>query len=117
MLTSTSCLAIVIHYLNILNKNLLQVEKNLMIHENILSTIGNTPIVKKNQGIITYLKCKFYVKCEQLTQVDLLKFLELASIWLLKQKKNPRIKPGDTLIELFRKYWYWISTCCCSNVI
>ena len=34
-----------------------------MIHENILSTIGNTPTVKLNK-IGSELECKLYVKCE-----------------------------------------------------
>ena len=43
-----------------------------MIHENILSTIGNTPVVKINK-IAKNLDCNVFAKCEFLIQVDQLK--------------------------------------------
>ena len=41
-----------------------------MIHENILTTIGNTPVVKLN-NIGSNLACELYAKCEFLILADL----------------------------------------------
>ncbi len=68
-----------------------------MIHKNILTTIGNTPVVKLNK-IGSDLACKLYAKCEFFNPGGSIKdrigwkMVEDAEI-------DGKIKPGDTLIE------------------
>ena len=68
-----------------------------MIHENILSTIGNTPIIKLNK-IAPELKCNLYVKCELFNPGGSVKD-RIGFNMVVEAEKEGRIKPGDTLIE------------------
>ena len=68
-----------------------------MIHENILSTIGNTPIVKLNK-IAPDLKCNLYAKCELFNPGGSVKD-RIGFNMVVEAEKEGRIKPGDTLIE------------------
>tara|TARA_B100001287_G_scaffold109181_1_gene92056 strand:- start:2424 stop:3380 length:957 start_codon:yes stop_codon:yes gene_type:complete len=68
-----------------------------MIHENILSTIGNTPIIKLNK-IAPELKCNLYVKCELFNPGGSVKD-RIGFNMVIEAEKEGRIKPGDTLIE------------------
>ncbi|MFL3004825.1 MAG: cystathionine beta-synthase [Candidatus Neomarinimicrobiota bacterium] len=68
-----------------------------MIHENILSTIGNTPTVKLNK-IGSELKCKLYAKCEFFNPGGSIKD-RIGWKMVEDAESEGRIKPGDTLIE------------------
>ena len=68
-----------------------------MIHENILSTIGSTPIIKLNK-IAPELKCNLYVKCELFNPGGSVKD-RIGFNMVVEAEKEGRIKPGDTLIE------------------
>ena len=68
-----------------------------MIHDNILTTIGNTPVVRMNK-IGEELKCELFSKCEYLNPGGSIKD---RIGWKMVQdaEDEGRIKPGDTLIE------------------
>ena len=68
-----------------------------MIHENILSTIGNTPTVKLNK-IGSELTCKLYAKCEFFNPGGSIKD-RIGWKMVEDAEAEGRIKPGDTLIE------------------
>ena len=68
-----------------------------MIHDNILSTIGKTPIIKLNK-IAPDLKCNIYVKCELFNPGGSVKD-RIGYNMIVEAEKEGRIKPGDTLIE------------------
>ncbi len=68
-----------------------------MIHENILSTIGNTPIVKLNK-IGSELLCEMYAKCEFFNPGGSIKD-RIGWKMVEDAEYEGRIKPGDTLIE------------------
>ena len=68
-----------------------------MIHENILSTIGNTPVVKMHQ-IGKELPCELYSKCEFLNPAGSIKD-RIGWRMVEDAERSGRIKPGDTLIE------------------
>jgi len=68
-----------------------------MIHENILSTIGNTPTVKLNK-IGSELECKLYAKCEFFNPGGSIKD-RIGWKMVEDAEAEGRIKPGDTLIE------------------
>ena len=68
-----------------------------MIHENILSTIGNTPIVKLNK-IGSELLCEMYAKCEFFNPGGSIKD-RIGWKMVEDAESEGRIKPGDTLIE------------------
>lgn len=68
-----------------------------MIHTNILSTIGHTPIVKINR-IGKDLDCELYVKCEFFNPGGSVKD-RIGFEMVKKAQEEGRIKPGDTLIE------------------
>jgi len=68
-----------------------------MIHENILSTIGDTPVVKMHQ-IGKELPCKLYSKCEFLNPAGSIKD-RIGWRMVEDAERSGRIKPGDTLIE------------------
>ena len=68
-----------------------------MIHENILSTIGNTPVVKINK-IAKDLSCNIYAKCEYFNPGGSIKD-RIGWNMVDEAEKSGRIKPGDTLIE------------------
>ena len=68
-----------------------------MIHENILSTIGDTPVVKMHQ-IGKELPCQLYSKCEFLNPAGSIKD-RIGWRMVEDAERSGRIKPGDTLIE------------------
>jgi len=68
-----------------------------MIHENILTTIGNTPVVKMNK-IGNDLQCELFSKCEFLNPAGSIKD-RIGWRMVEDAEKSGRIKPGDTLIE------------------
>ena len=68
-----------------------------MIHENILSTIGDTPVVKIHQ-IGKELPCELYSKCEFLNPAGSIKD-RIGWRMVEDAERSGRIKPGDTLIE------------------
>ena len=68
-----------------------------MIHENILTTIGNTPTVKLNK-IGSELACKLYAKCEFFNPGGSIKD-RIGWKMVEDAEAEGRIKPGDTLIE------------------
>ncbi len=68
-----------------------------MIHDNILTTIGNTPVVKMNT-IGNNLDCEFYAKCEFLNPGGSIKD-RIGWRMVEDAEKLGRIKPGETLIE------------------
>jgi cystathionine beta-synthase/cysteine synthase A len=68
-----------------------------MIHSNILTVIGQTPVVKINH-IARDLACDVYVKCEFLNPGGSVK--DRIGFEMVKEaEKRGEIKPGDTLIE------------------
>ena len=68
-----------------------------MIIENILDSIGNTPIVKLDK-IGSNLKCNLYGKCEFFNPGGSVKD-RIGAYMIEKAEKEGRISPGDTLIE------------------
>jgi cystathionine beta-synthase/cysteine synthase A len=68
-----------------------------MIHANILSAVGRTPIVKLNR-IGNDLECDLYGKCEFANVGGSVKD-RIAVRMVENAEKSGRIKPGDTLIE------------------
>ena len=68
-----------------------------MIHENILSTIGNTPVVKINK-IAKNLDCNIFAKCEFFNPGGSVKD-RIGWNMVKEAELSGRIKPGDTLIE------------------
>jgi len=68
-----------------------------MIHNNILSTIGNTPVVKLNK-IGSKLPCELYAKCEFFNPGGSIKD-RIGWKMVEDAETEGRIKPGDTLIE------------------
>ena len=68
-----------------------------MIHDNILSTIGNTPVVRMNK-IGSELECELFSKCEFLNPGGSIKD-RIGWKMVEDAEKSGRIKPGDTLIE------------------
>jgi len=68
-----------------------------MIHDNILTTIGNTPVVKINK-IGDTLDCELYAKCEFLNPGGSIKD-RIGWKMVEDAEQSGRIKPGDTLIE------------------
>jgi cystathionine beta-synthase len=68
-----------------------------MLYNNILETIGRTPLVKLNR-IGKDLKCNLYAKCEFFNPGGSIKD-RIAYRMVLEAEKSGRIKKGDTLIE------------------
>ena len=68
-----------------------------MIHDTILTTIGNTPVVKVNT-IGTDLSCNLLAKCEFFNPGGSIKD-RIGWNMVEDAEKSGRIKPGDTLIE------------------
>jgi cysteine synthase A len=68
-----------------------------MLYDNILQTIGKTPIVKLNR-IGSDLPCDLYVKCEFFNPGGSVKD-RIAYQMIEEAEKAGQIKPGDTLIE------------------
>ena len=68
-----------------------------MIHNNILETIGKTPVVKLN-SIGNNLDCEMYAKCEFLNAGGSVKD-RIGFKMIESAEESGKIKPGDTLIE------------------
>lgn len=68
-----------------------------MLYNNILETIGRTPIVKFNR-IGAELDCELYGKCEFFNPGGSVKD-RIAKAMIEAAEKEGKIKPGDTLIE------------------
>ena len=68
-----------------------------MIHDTILTTIGNTPVVKVNT-IGNDLSCNLLAKCEFFNPGGSIKD-RIGWNMVENAEKSGRIKPGDTLIE------------------
>lgn len=68
-----------------------------MIYQNILETIGKTPVVKINH-IAKTLACTLYAKCEFMNPGGSVKD-RIGFDMVRIAEKEGRIKPGDTLIE------------------
>ncbi len=68
-----------------------------MIYDNILKTIGSTPIVKLN-SIGSHLECTLFAKLELFNPGGSVKD-RIALEMVECAERNGRIKPGDTLIE------------------
>ena len=68
-----------------------------MILNNILESVGNTPIVSLNK-ISKNLKCNLFAKCEYFNPGGSVKD-RIGYNMVIEAEKEGRIKPGDTLIE------------------
>ena len=68
-----------------------------MIHNNILTTIGNTPVVRMNR-IGNELDCELFSKCEFFNPGGSIKD-RIGWKMVEDAEQSGRIKPGDTLIE------------------
>lgn len=68
-----------------------------MIYDNILDTIGNTPVVKINH-LGKELDCELYAKCEFFNPGGSVKD-RIGYEMIRRAEESGRIKPGDTLIE------------------
>lgn len=68
-----------------------------MIYNDILDTIGNTPVVKLNR-LGNGLACELYAKCEFFNPGGSVKD-RIGYTMVIDAEKAGRIKPGDTLIE------------------
>jgi cysteine synthase A len=67
-----------------------------MIHENILGTIGNTPVVKINRLAPPHVT--MYVKCEAFNPMSSVKD-RLAIAMIEDAERRGVLKPGMTVIE------------------
>ena len=68
-----------------------------MVYQNILETIGKTPLVKLNK-VCSSLKCEVYAKCEFFNPGGSVKD-RIAYNMICKAEQEGFIKKGDTLIE------------------
>ncbi len=68
-----------------------------MLYENILQTIGNTPMVRLN-SVGAGLACNLYAKCEFMNPGGSVKD-RIGYRMVMEAEQSGRIKPGDTLIE------------------
>lgn len=68
-----------------------------MIYQNILETIGNTPVVRINK-LSKGLDCELYAKCEFFNPGGSVKD-RIGYEMVRMAEQSGRIKPGDTLIE------------------
>jgi cysteine synthase len=68
-----------------------------MIYDNILATIGRTPVVKINR-VGASLDCELYAKCEFFNPGGSVKD-RIGYAMVEHAERTGRIKPGDTLIE------------------
>lgn len=68
-----------------------------MLYNNILETIGRTPVVRLNR-IGADLNCRLYGKCEFFNPGGSIKD-RIGYNMVVEAEKSGRIKPGDTLIE------------------
>ncbi len=69
----------------------------VMIYENILKTIGHTPLIRLNK-IASHLSCSLYAKCEFFNPGGSVKD-RIAYKMIQKAEQKGLIKKGDTLIE------------------
>jgi cystathionine beta-synthase len=67
------------------------------IHESILSTVGNTPLVRLNH-VTQNLQSEVFAKCEFMNPGGSIKD-RIGMRMVLDAEQSGRIKPGDTLIE------------------
>jgi cysteine synthase len=68
-----------------------------MIYDNILQTIGQTPVVRINR-VASHLPCEVYAKCEMFNPGGSVK--DRIGYEMVRQAQaQGRIQPGDTLIE------------------
>ena len=72
-------------------------EEGMSVYENILETIGRTPLVKLSK-IGVHLECNLYAKCEFMNPGGSVKD-RIGYQMVMDAEKSGRIKPGDTLIE------------------
>lgn len=68
-----------------------------MLYNNILETIGHTPLVRLNR-VGRGLKCNLFAKCEYFNPGGSIKD-RIAYRMVIEAEKSGRIKKGDTLIE------------------
>lgn len=68
-----------------------------MLYNNVLETIGHTPLVRLNR-VGRDLKCNLFAKCEYFNPGGSIKD-RIAYRMVLEAEKSGRIKKGDTLIE------------------
>ncbi len=68
-----------------------------MIYDNILATIGGTPVVRMNR-LGAELECELYAKCEYFNPGGSVKD-RIGYAMVENAARTGRIKPGDTLIE------------------
>lgn len=68
-----------------------------MIYNNILESIGKTPLVKLNK-VAAGLECNLYAKCEFMNPGGSVKD-RIGYQMLVDAEEQGRIKPGDTIIE------------------
>jgi cystathionine beta-synthase len=68
-----------------------------MLYNNIVETIGKTPLVKLNK-VTEHLQCNVFAKCEFMNPGGSTKD-RIARQMILDAEKSGRIKRGDTLIE------------------
>ena len=67
------------------------------VYDNILQTIGNTPLVRLNK-VVADLPCKVYAKVETFNPGNSIKD-RMALKMLEVAEKEGKIKPGGTIIE------------------
>ncbi len=68
-----------------------------MLYQNILETIGHTPLVRLNK-ISSHLECNLYAKCEFFNPGGSVKD-RIAYNMIVQAEKKQLIKKGDTLVE------------------
>ena len=72
---------------------------NTKIHDSIIDTIGNTPVVKLNKLPQKYkIDCQIFAKCEYLNPGGSIKD-RIAKRMIEDAEQSGKIKPGNTLIE------------------
>ena len=69
----------------------------MKVYNNILETIGNTPLVKLNK-IVKDLPCTVYAKVETVNPGNSIKD-RMAIKMIEDAEKDGRLKPGGTIIE------------------
>ncbi len=73
------------------------VKAPLMLYDNILQTVGKTPLIRLNK-IASHLDCSVYAKCEFFNPGGSVKD-RIACNMIRKAEREKHIKKGDTLIE------------------
>mmetsp|Transcript_9568 Transcript_9568/g.29692 ORF Transcript_9568/g.29692 Transcript_9568/m.29692 type:complete len:528 (+) Transcript_9568:123-1706(+) len=68
------------------------------LHESVLTTIGNTPLIKLSDRTVTTKGVNVYVKCEQFNPMSSVK--DRLAIGVIEwAEKNGELKPGQTVVE------------------